>query len=74
MRALNPSMIPDGDPDTPWRAFRSADDLLVVAAGGSGLYSMVLPSWGAGPHANPAVSMRIDHDQACAVPFGPRGG
>ncbi len=74
MRALNPSMIPDGDPDTPWRAFRSPDDILVVAAGGSGLYSMVVPSWGAGPHANPAVSMRIDHDQACAVPFGPRGG
>jgi hypothetical protein len=69
MHGLNPSMIPAGEPGSPWRALRSPDDVLVVAAGGSGLYSMVVPSWGAGPHANPAVSALVELDQACAVPF-----
>ena len=68
MHGLNPSMIRASDDDRPFRAFQNADDILVMAGGGSGLYSMVVPSWGAGPHANPAVTKRIDLNQACEVP------
>lgn len=51
------------------RAFRSADDILVLAAGGAGLYSMVMTSWGAGPHGNPSITVEIETDQACEVPL-----
>ena len=68
MHGLNPTMVRAGDPDEPVRAFRSPDSLVVMAGGGSGLYSMVLPSWGAGPHANPSVSAAIELDQACEIP------
>lgn len=70
MHGLNPSMVRSAadDSDRPLRAFQSPDDILVIAGGGSGLYSMVVPSWGAGPHANPAVTKRIDLNQACEVP------
>lgn len=50
-------------------AFRSVDELLVVMAGGTGLYTMVMTSWGAGPHDNPAVSVEIETDQACEIPL-----
>lgn len=50
-------------------AFRSPDDLLVLMAGGAGLYTMVMTSWGAGPHANQSVTVEIDTDQACEVPI-----
>jgi hypothetical protein len=49
-------------------AFRSPDDILLVHAGGGGLYSMVMPSWAAGPHFNRAVSVVVNTDEACAVP------
>lgn len=48
--------------------FRSPDDVLVLVAGGGGLYSAVLPSWCAGPHRNRAVTVEIELDQACEVP------
>ena len=48
-------------------AFKSPDDILVVAAGGSGLYSFVFPTWCAGAHRNRAVSVKVDLDQACDV-------
>jgi len=57
------------DDDALVPAFRSADDLLVLVAGGTGLYSMAMTSWGAGPHGNPAVSVAIETGQACEVPF-----
>ena len=73
--SLNPSMVRDGDPNDAMRAFRRSEDVIILAAGGSGLYSMVLPSWGAGPHFNGAVSARIDLDQACEIPgAGTAGG
>jgi hypothetical protein len=50
-------------------AFTDPADVLVVAAGGSGLYSAVMPSWCAGPHANRAVSVEIEIGQACEVPW-----
>lgn len=49
-------------------AFESPDDVLVVAAGGAGLYSYVFPTWCAGGHRNRAVSRPIEIGQACAIP------
>jgi hypothetical protein len=47
---------------------RDPADLLILHGGGGGLYSMVMPSWCAGPHGNRAVSERVDLNPACAVP------
>lgn len=49
-------------------AFKQAEDIIVIMAGGSGLYSMVMPSWCAGPHQNSAVTVAIETDQFCEVP------
>lgn len=51
------------------QAFRAPEDILILVAGGSGLYSMAMPSWCAGPHQNRAVSRRVDLNPACEVPF-----
>lgn len=50
------------------RAVRHPDDLVVLVAGGSGLYSMVMPSWAAGAHTNPVVHTEVVLDQACQLP------
>jgi len=42
--------------------------ILVLQAGGSGLYTMVMPSWCAGPHRNAVVHAPIELDQACEIP------
>ena len=49
-------------------AFESPDDVLIIAAGGAGLYSYVFPTWCAGGHRNRAVSRPIEIGQACAIP------
>ncbi len=51
------------------QSFRSPDDILLVAAGGAGLYSFTFPTWCAGAHQNRAVSMPIDIGQACEIPW-----
>lgn len=51
------------------RAFGSPDDVLIVAAGGGGLYSFVFPTWCAGTHRNRAVSVEVEIGQACEVPW-----
>ncbi len=56
------------DPDQTVHALSSPDALLVLVAGGTGLYSTVMPSWGAGPHGNGHITVEIDQDQACEVP------
>lgn len=56
------------EPDTEFPCFRSPDDILVLVAGGGGMYSVVLPSWCGGPHVNRAVSKEIVLDAACDVP------
>jgi hypothetical protein len=55
--------------DRDYGCFASPDDLLVFVAGGGGLYSAVFPSWCAGPHRNRAITVEIELDQACAVPW-----
>ena len=51
------------------RAIRSPEQVLLVQAGGTGLYSMIMPTWCAGAHANSAVHAEIELDQACEVPW-----
>ncbi|MEM7253960.1 MAG: hypothetical protein AAF493_21285 [Pseudomonadota bacterium] len=50
------------------RAVNDPANILVVTAGGAGLYTMVMPSWCAGPHTNSAVHAEIAVDQFCEVP------
>ncbi|MEM7219673.1 MAG: hypothetical protein AAF515_14990 [Pseudomonadota bacterium] len=63
-----PQAAAHGDPDDGCAAFRDPDQILVMMAGGSGLYSMVMPSWCAGAHQNSAVTKRIDLNPFCEVP------
>jgi hypothetical protein len=51
-----------------YHCFASPEQILVLMAGGSGLYSMVMPSWSAGPHRNSAISIKLELDQACEIP------
>ena len=51
--------------------FASPRDILIAVAGGTGLYSMVMPTWCAGPHRNRAVSVQVDMDQFCEIPTAP---
>jgi hypothetical protein len=48
--------------------FSSSDQILILVAGGGGLYSMVMPSWCAGAHKNSACSVLVEADQFCEVP------
>ena len=50
-------------------AIRDPSKVLIVQAGGTGLYSMVMPTWCAGAHRNSAVHAEIELDQACEVPW-----
>lgn len=50
------------------RAVRDPDDIVLLVAGGSGLYSTVMPSWAAGAHMNPVVHREILIDQSCQIP------
>ena len=50
------------------KAFRSPEQLLILMAGGSGLYSMVMPSWCAGTHRNSPSSSLVDFEFACEIP------
>jgi hypothetical protein len=65
---LNPTFAGPGDADTVVHAVAKPGDILVLVAGGGGIYSHVFPSWGAGPHHNPFVTERIELDQSCEVP------
>ena len=52
----------------PRQAFTGPEQLLVLMSGGSGLYSMVMPSWSAGANRNSAVSVKVEADFYCEVP------
>ena len=68
LAALNPKMAPElGDEDLV-PAVRDPKNILVLVAGGTGLYSMVMPSWCSGPHSNSAVHALIEVDMFCEVP------
>ena len=65
--AFAPARAGGGD-QTARPCFAGAEDILVIVAGGNGLYSMVMPSWCAGPHRNRAVSVQAETGQFCEVP------
>lgn len=66
LHRLNPKMLKGEENDIP--AVRDAANILVVVAGAPGLYSMVMPSWCAGPHGNIAVHAEVEFDQFCELP------
>jgi len=55
-----------GEGDYP--AFDKADDILILMAGGGGLYSMVMPTWCAGKHKNTAITVAVEANQFCEIP------
>jgi hypothetical protein len=59
---------PDRAEDDLVHALKDPSRILVLQAGGSGLYTMVMPSWCAGPHRNGVVHAEIELDQACEIP------
>jgi hypothetical protein len=74
-RAVNPAgsiarargtALPD-DPDRLVPAIGAPDRLLVLVAGGTGVYSTVMTSWGGGPHNNLHASREIVFTDACEV-------
>lgn len=67
LTALNTKMLIGSGDMLP--VLRNPANLHVLTAGGAGLYSMVMPSWCAGPHGNVAVHAAIELDQSCAVPW-----
>lgn len=67
LRAISP-IVADGDPDDLLPALAGPECVLLLVAGGGGLYSAVMPSWGGGAHANRPVTVEVDLDQACEVP------
>jgi hypothetical protein len=68
LRRLNPAFAGAGDDDDELPTLPSPDHVLLLVAGGGGLYSSVFPSWSAGAHANPIVHERVETDQACELP------
>ena len=57
-----------GDNPTRRMAFEDPGQIVILQAGGSGLYSMVMPSWCAGTHCNSAVSVKVEADMFCEIP------
>lgn len=51
-----------------YSAFAKPENILIMVAGGSGLYSMVMPSWGGADHFNCPVSVKVERDWFCEVP------
>ncbi len=66
LEALNPRMLVGDEALIP--AVRDPSKILLLTAGGTGLYTMVMPSWCAGPHGNVAVHAEIELNQYCELP------
>mgnify|MGYP000039713330 CR=1 FL=1 len=67
LAALNTRMLMGSGDVLP--AVRNPANIHLLTAGGPGLYTMVMPSWCAGPHGNIAVHAEIELGQVCAVPW-----
>lgn len=68
LAAQVPAFAGSGAPDDFVPCFSRPEDVLVLVAGGVGLYSVVMPTWCAGSHRNSPVSVAVELDQACAIP------
>ncbi len=64
--AINPKMLTGQETEIP--AVRDPGKIMILVAGGPGLYSMVMPSWCAGPHGNIAVHQAIESNPYCELP------
>ncbi len=61
------------DPDGTYNAFKSPQNILVMVAGGVGLYSMVMPNWGGGRGTRIAPSVfKVESEFFCAIPGSKR--
>lgn len=69
LKEIGGGFAPKGADKGPIHSFRTHEDILVLVAGGTGLYSMVMPTWCAGPHVNRFVSKKIELDVYCEVTF-----
>ena len=56
------------EPQGNYAAFKEPENILLMVAGGSGLYSMVMPNWGGAANANAAVSVPVEMDAFCEIP------
>lgn len=65
---LNPAFAARHSGAEAMRAIRDPNDIVLLVAGGAGLYSTVMPSWGAGAHLNPIVHAEVMIDQFCEIP------
>jgi hypothetical protein len=63
---INPKMLRAEEEFVP--AVRDPERIHLLTAGGGGLYSLVMPSWCAGPHQNSAVHAEIELGAFCEVP------
>jgi hypothetical protein len=66
LHKLTPGFAPK--PEGTRDAFKGPEQLLIMMAGGSGLYSMVMPSWCAGAHKNSPSSVVVESEFFCEVP------
>lgn len=55
-------------------AIRAPENVLLVVAGGEGIYSAVFNGWGGGEHFVQPVSREIEMDQYCELPLDRQGG
>lgn len=55
------------DPERQY-AFTDPKQILIVMAGGNGLYSTVMPSWSAGKNVNSPSSAKVEADLFCEIP------
>jgi hypothetical protein len=62
---------PAKDPDAFVPAISGPEKLLVLVAGGPGVYSTIFTSWGGGPHNNAHVTREIVFYDACEVELAP---
>jgi len=70
LELLNPRMLVGDEALIP--AVRDPRNIVLLTAGGTGLYTMVMPSWCAGPHGNVAVHAEIELNQFCELPIAPQ--
>ena len=63
------SMAGEGADSDPVPAIRDPEKVLLLVAGGPGMYSLVMPSWCVGAHMNPILRRRFEPRPFCAVPW-----
>ncbi len=70
LQRLNPKMLQGEEALIP--AVRDPARVHLMVAGAPGLYSVVMPSWCAGPHGNVAVHAAVELDPYCELPTASR--